>query len=47
MYITMWKMYQNGQITQDGWLNFCNWYMWEIIMKQPEVVEIMVRMKYN
>lgn len=42
---TMWKLYQTGQITQQKWLVFCNWYMWEIVMKNPEVVEIMVRMK--
>lgn len=47
MYQTMWTMFQRGQITEKGWLNFCNWYMWECIMVQPEVVAIMVRMKYN
>jgi len=43
----MWKMFQNGQITQKKWLVFCDWYMWNCIMTQPEVVEMMVRMKNN
>lgn len=47
MYEMMWKMFQNGRITQEGWITFCKWYMWDCVMVQPEVVEIMVRMKYN
>lgn len=47
MYDTMWKMYKNGKITQESWLCFAKWYMWNCIMVRPEVVEIMVRMKYN
>jgi hypothetical protein len=47
MYQQMWNRYQTGKITQRGWINFCKWYMWNVIMVQPEVVEIMVRMKHN
>lgn len=47
MYQTMWTMYQNGQITRQGWLNFCKWYLWECVMVRPEIVQMMIRMKYN
>ena len=47
MYEMMFKMFQNGQITERKWLVFCNWYMWDRIMTQPWVVEMMVRMKNN
>lgn len=47
MYQTMWKLYQRRQITHEGWITFCKWYMWECVMVQPEVVEIMKRMKHN
>ncbi len=47
MYQTMWKMFQNGEITERKWLVFCDWYMWNCIMVRPEIVEMMVRMKYN
>jgi hypothetical protein len=47
MYQTMWKMFQTGQITERKWLVFCDWYMWNCIMVRPEIVEMMVRMKYN
>jgi hypothetical protein len=46
-YQTMWKMFQTGQITERKWLVFCDWYMWNCIMVRPEIVEMMVRMKYN
>lgn len=47
MYEMMLKMFRNGQITERKWLVFCDWYMWNVIMVQPRVVEMMVRMKYN
>ena len=47
MYQTMWNLYQKGQITEKGWFNFCDWYMWNCIMTRPEIVEMMIRMKYN
>ena len=47
MYQTMWTMFQRGQITEQGWLNFCDWYMWDCVMVRPEIVQMMIRMKYN
>lgn len=47
MYNFMWNRYNNGTLTYDGWINFCHWNMWECVMKNPEVVTIMQRMKFN
>jgi hypothetical protein len=46
MYNTMWTMFQNGMITEAGWMNFANWYMWNVVMVQPNVVNQMKRMKH-
>ena len=45
MYQSMWKMFQNGQITEKKWLVFSRWYLLNIIMVQPSFVETMVRLK--
>jgi hypothetical protein len=43
-YNKMWTLFQNGRITTGEWTQFCQ-NCFNVVISQPEVVQVMVRLK--
>jgi hypothetical protein len=44
-YQQMHQMFINGQITQSQWVTFCQDYFLNVVLTDPVVVGVMVRLK--
>lgn len=43
-YNKMWQMYQQGQIDEQAWVDFCKQALSEIL-DEPEIKDVMTRLK--
>jgi hypothetical protein len=44
-YYDMYKKFIDGQITTDEWIAFCRDYFNNVIMADPEIIDVMKRLK--